>query len=490
MYLGWSEGFHDAAVAVIDDKGNIKFATHAERFSNHKHDKHVGPSLKRYIESNYDITHKAFYEKPFLKRTRQLYAGQVKTAFSKRKMAWKPDSTYPHHMSHAAATFQTSPYEEAVAIVVDSIGEWDTTTIWKCKYDTDGNAVYKKVYCRVYPQSIGLWYTALTKYVGLRPLDEEYIFMGMAAYGKYNPVLKKYLHAMLTVVDPEYPDERDANLHRGVNYIQDKFLSSFTGQDIAFNAQMVLEEELVYLFKEASVHSRNFVYGGGVALNCVANSVLSKLCKGRLWIMPNPGDAGGALGAACLAYGRKVKFDTPYLGLQLNSSSDKENLAERVVNELLDKGICGLAYGRAEWGPRALGNRSLLADPRGPDAQDRVNTIKKRQKFRPFAPVILEEFREQYFKMSQKSPYMQFTFDCIRGDELPAIVHADNSSRVQTIRADEKGTIMGLVLKKWYEKTGCPVLLNTSLNVRGKPMVNDVADAFEFTNNYHVPVFF
>lgn len=490
MYLGWSEGFHDAAVAVIDNNGNIKFATHAERFSKSKHDRYIDDSLKKYVEDNFSITHKAFYEKPFLKKTRQFYAGQVKTAFSKRRMAWKPDTTYPHHLSHAAATFQTSPYKEAAAVVVDSIGEWDTTTIWKCSYDADGRARYKKVYSKTYPWSIGLWYTALTKYVGLRPLDEEYIFMGMAAYGKYDKELADYLSGMLYFVNPELPDERNANLHRGVNRIQKKFLDDYPPNDVAFNAQIVLEDELSSLFTQALKISNNIVYGGGVALNCVANSKLSKLCKDRLWIMPNPGDAGGALGAACLAYGRKVKFNTPYLGYKLNSRSTMESLAEKVVNELLDKGIAGVAYGRAEWGPRALGNRSLLADPRGPDAKDRVNKIKKRQLFRPFAPVILEEFRDQYFHMSKKSPYMQFTYDCKKGDELPAIVHADNSSRVQTIKANEKGTIMGLILQKWYEKTGCPVLLNTSLNVRGKPMVNDAGDAFEFANNYHVPVFF
>ena len=490
MYLGWSEGFHDAGVAVIDLNGNIKFATHSERFSKSKHDKYVGDSLVKYIESNFDISHRAFYEKPLLKKTRQLYAGQLKTVFSKRRMAWKPDSTYPHHLSHAAAAFQTSPYSEAAAVVVDSIGEWDTTSIWHCSYDQDGRVQYKKKYSQKYPWSIGLWYTALTHYVGLKPLDEEYIFMGMAAYGEYNKELANYLSGMLYFVNPDLPDERDANLHKGVNPLHRKYLDKFSHEDIAYNAQVALEQELKHLFNMASKYSKNFVYGGGVALNCVANAKLQKQCNDRLWIMPNPGDAGGALGAACLAYGRKVKFNTPYLGYQLRSRSPRETLAEKVVNELLDKGIAGVAYGRAEWGPRALGNRSLLADPRGPDAKDRVNKIKNRQMFRPFAPVILEEFREQYFNMSSKSPYMQYTYDCKKGDELPAIVHADNSSRVQTIKGDERGTIMGLILQKWYEKTGCPVLLNTSLNVRGKPMVNDAGDAFDFANNYHVPVFF
>jgi len=492
IHLGWSEGFHDAAAAVVDENGNILFASHAERFSGKKHDKHIDGSLKKYIEDNFDIGRKAFYEKPLLKRTRQFYAGQVKTSLSKRKMAWKPDVCYPHHLSHAAATFQTSPYNEAAAIVVDSIGEWDTTTVWKCSYNEEGKAVYRKKYSKQYPSSIGLWYTALTKYVGLRPLDEEYIFMGMAAYGRKNNALIKYLSGLMYCMDPLNPvsDERGSNLHKGVHDIHKSFLINYTYEDIAHNAQIVLMKELKELFDIASNYSKHFVYGGGVALNCVANSELQKLCNNKLWIMPNPGDAGGALGAACLSYGGKVRFNTPYLGYNIERGSDRETLADKVVNELLVHGIAGVAYGRAEWGPRALGNRSLLADPRGPGAKDRVNKIKRRQLFRPFAPVILEEFREQYFHMDKKSPYMQFTYQCKRGEELPAIIHADNSSRVQTINANEDGTIMGLILKKWYEQTGCPVLLNTSLNVRGKPMVNNFGDAIDFANEYHVPVFF
>ena len=490
MYLGWSEGFHDAGAAVIDEKGNIKFATHSERFSGLKHDKYVGVDLKTYIENNYSITHKAFYEKPLLKKTRQLYAGQLKTVFSKRKLAWKPDSTHPHHLSHAAATFQTSPFDEAAAVVIDSIGEWDTTTIWKCSYDQDGKAEYRKKYSMKYPSSIGLWYTALTKYVGLKPLDEEYIFMGMAAFGKYDKALQEYLSEMMEWQEPTNAfNTNRVNLHRGLNAYHKAFLGKYTPNDIACNAQYVLQIKLHHIFHKALKYSNNIVYGGGVALNCVANSRLQLQCNNKLWIMPNPGDCGGALGAACLAYGKKVKFNTPYLGYKLRPSSDKETLAERVVQQLLNEGMCGVAYGGAEWGPRALGNRSLLADPRGADAKDRINKVKNRQLFRPFAPVILEQFRDQYFDMTETSPYMQFTYRCIV-DDLPAIVHKDGSSRVQTVKENERGTLMGLILKKWYEETGCPVLLNTSLNVRGKPMVNDTIDAIEFEKQYNVPVIY
>ena len=151
MYLGWSEGFHDAAASIIDDNGNIVFASHSERFSGNKHEKQISPELKEYIDNNFDIKSTSFFEKPLLKKTRQLYAGQFKTVFSKRQLAWHPDEEHHHHLSHAAATFQTSNYEEAAAVVVDSIGEWDTTTIWKCHYDKKGYAKYKKVYTKKYP---------------------------------------------------------------------------------------------------------------------------------------------------------------------------------------------------------------------------------------------------------------------------------------------------------------------------------------------------
>jgi carbamoyltransferase len=490
MYLGWSEGFHDAGVAVINEKGVIKFATHSERFSGVKHDKYIGDKLRDYIDNNFNISHRAFYEKPLLKRTRQAFAGQLKTAFSPRHMTWEPDSTHFHHLSHAAATFQTSPYEEAAAVVIDSIGEWDTATVWKCRYDKDGYAQYDKKWSMKYPNSIGLWYTALTHYVGLKPLDEEYIFMGMAAFGKRSLKLQMYLNEMMVWQNPNDPmNTNKANLHRGVNSCHKDELGKYNPNDIAYNAQEVLQIKLSHIFTEALKYSDNIVYGGGVALNCVANSQLQRQCNNALWIMPNPGDCGGALGAAALAYGKKVKFNTPYLGYRIKPSSDRESIAERVVQQLLNVGVCGIAYGGAEWGPRALGNRSLLADPRGPEAKDRINKIKNRQLFRPFAPVILEKHCTEYFDMNEPSPYMQFTYNC-KVEDLPAIVHKDNSSRVQTVTGSEQGTVMGLVLKKWYAATGCPVLLNTSLNVRGKPMVNDIADAKEFEEKYNVPVIF
>lgn len=481
MYLGWSEGFHDAGAALINEGGDIVFATHSERFSSIKHDAFLSMPVKQYIDDVFGsrIKVKAFYESPFLKKTRQLYAGQYKTVFKRRELAWKPDVTFRHHLSHAAAAFQTSPYNEGVAVVVDAIGEWDCTSIWSCSYDVNGVARYVKKYSEKYPVSVGLWYTALTQFVGLKPLDEEYIFMGMAAYGKYNVKLTATLKDLL---------HNKHNLHRGISTSLAKALDlySYSSEDIAHAAQIVLENKLKYIFSTALKHSKNVVYGGGVALNCVANSKLYTQCRGNLWIMPNPGDAGAALGAACLAYGKKVNWTTPYLGYEIIASKSDDEIVKDVCDELLVNGMVGIAWGKAEYGPRALGNRSLLADPRGPKVKDLVNSVKRRQKFRPFAPAILKEHADFYFR-GPNTPYMQTISTCKFPEQLPAIIHADGSSRVQTV-SDRDQTILRKILCEWYERTKCPLLLNTSLNIRGEPMVNTIHDAKRFTELYKIKV--
>lgn len=226
-------------------------------------------------------------------------------------------------------------------------------------------------------------------------------------------------------------------------------------------------------------------HGGGVALNCLANRNLGEYFD-NVWIMPNPGDSGSSLGAAALGMGKRINWHNPYLGYNIG---DRYPVSS-ALDCLLRDGIVGVAAGRAEWGPRALGNRSLLADPRGPDIKDRVNDIKQRQRFRPFAPVILAEHADRYFELPpgfRQSPYMQTVAKCLRPDLYPAIVHIDATSRVQTVTLD-CGSGIRQLLEAWYEKTGCPMLLNTSLNVRGKPMVNTVADAQEFQKLYGVTV--
>jgi carbamoyltransferase len=223
---------------------------------------------------------------------------------------------------------------------------------------------------------------------------------------------------------------------------------------------------------------------GGVALNCLANRNLGEYFE-NIWIMPNPGDAGSSLGAAALEYGRRVNWVNAYLGHRIPGPYP----VTPILDALLSDGICGVASGRAEFGPRALGNRSLLADPRGPNIKDRVNEIKRRQKFRPFAPVILEELVDTYFDMPRgfsNSRYMQVIARCRVPDLFPAVIHVDGTSRVQTVPKD--GSNVRQLLEAWYAKTGCPMLLNTSLNIRGKPMVNNRTDADRFEKLYNVKV--
>jgi carbamoyltransferase len=240
------------------------------------------------------------------------------------------------------------------------------------------------------------------------------------------------------------------------------------------------------IWKAASFEwSDNLVYSGGVALNCTANRLLGHHFR-NIWIMPNPGDAGSSLGAAALVYGRKINWQGPYLGTNIPGRYP----VHAVVDELIRKKIVGVASGRAEFGPRALGNRSLLADPRGDDIKDRVNDIKRRQKFRPFAPMILAEFANQYFELPSGFPtsaYMQVTAKCKFPDVYPAIVHVDGTSRVQTVDKDCKSGVRQL-LEEWYAQTGCPMLLNTSLNIRGEPMVNTRSDADRFERQYGIKV--
>jgi carbamoyltransferase len=228
----------------------------------------------------------------------------------------------------------------------------------------------------------------------------------------------------------------------------------------------------------------NLVYCGGVALNCSANKILGGYFD-NIWIMPNPGDAGSSLGAAAMAVGRRLVWKDAFLGHDISGPYPTKN----IISELTTNKICGVASGRAEFGPRALGNRSLLADPRGAEIKDTVNEIKRRQKFRPFAPVILEELVHEYFDMPvgwDRSPYMQTVARCKHPDDYPAIVHVDGTSRVQTVPKDRSG--IRQLLEQWYVWTGCPMLLNTSLNIRGEPMVNDRKDADRFEKLYNVKV--
>jgi carbamoyltransferase len=487
--LGISAGFHDAAVTLIDGRGDILFAGHSERYSKQKNDATVDIGLVREI-LNYSIDHVAYYERPWVKQLRNLRTGQgvdwsAITTSQVLKcqlpgMKHIPQiSTHNHHLSHAAAGFQTSPYDRATVVVIDAIGEFDTISIWGAQYDSKGKATYQRLWGQRYPHSIGLFYSAVTKRVGLHPLDEEYITMGMAGWGQPRWYQRMYQDLVANDNTIEFQD----NLHLGIS---DDYLDMATNEDLAASAQMLAEELIYTVMRHARDlnWSSNLVYMGGVALNCLANRNLGEYFE-NIWIMPCPGDAGSSLGAAALAYKKRINWRNAYLGHNIEGPYPVDAL----VNSLLSDRIVGVASGRAEFGPRALGNRSLLADPRGSDIKDQVNEIKRRQKFRPFAPVILAEHVDEFFDMPRgfgHSPYMQSVARCRRPDAFPAIVHVDGTSRVQTVSADGSG--IRSLLEAWYARTGCPMLLNTSLNIRGEPMVNNRADADRFEQLYGVKV--
>ena len=247
-------------------------------------------------------------------------------------------------------------------------------------------------------------------------------------------------------------------------------------EDLAASAQVTFEKELLNIIDKYCKHP-NLVYMGGCALNCTANS---KIKNKNIWIMPNPGDAGSSLGAAALAYGKKLNWKEPYLGYEIKKKVNPKSIAHYII----DHHICGVANGRAEFGPRAFGNRSLLADPRI-DIKDTVNAIKRRQKFRPFAPAILEEFADEYFE-GPMNEYMQFVAQAKH--DYMSVTHVDGSARVQVVKKS-CSSILRPILEEFYELTGVPMLLNTSLNIKGKPMVNNEFDADEFQDKYKVKVF-
>jgi carbamoyltransferase len=453
--LGISEGFHDGAVALIDHLGNILHASHSERYSKIKNDPEIHNAQMEDVGWE-DIDYQAYYEKIWLKNTRRILSGQ-----SPKSTKVHYDKSFYHHQTHAAAGFYTAPFDEADVLVIDSIGEWDTISVWKawCDKGPLGRKVprMKKVKSWKYPYSLGLFYSAVTHRVGLKPNEDEYILMGMAAYGEPIYDMSNLLYR---------------NNHRGIgNYLPDA-----KDVDLAASAQALYEKELLKIIDENCKH-KNLVFMGGCALNCLANS---KIKDKNIWIMPNPGDAGSSLGAAALAIGRKLKWEGPYLGYNINRPINPKRVAEYLVSN----SICGVSNGRAEFGPRALGNRSLIADPRL-DIKDTVNLIKRRQMFRPFAPAILEEFANEYFE-GPMNEYMQFVAKAKH--DYSSVTHVDGTARVQVVKQSCKSVIRP-ILEEFYKLTGVPMLLNTSLNIKGMPMVNDEQDAEEFESKYKVKVF-
>ena len=481
--LGINALNHDASISLIDN-GEVVFAAHSERYSGIKNDSELHAAIFADMYRYGKPDKVAYFERPWLKKYRQLNAGQYNEVFQldntpkkylKRYIGELPINYVQHHQSHAAAGYYTSPYDEACIVNIDAIGEFETATIWYA-----WGSHFEKRWSMTYPQSLGLFYSAVTQRLGLKPQEDEYILMGMAAYGQVNEKIKSELRRLL-----------HHNLHRGCLGWDSKYYPDDGSEQwkfhIAANTQSVIEEEIQKIFlkaKELVPETDNCVYMGGVALNCVANSIIARDHYPKLWILPNPGDAGSSLGCAAYLFGEHVNWKTPFTGYDIKGRYPWR----KVLNELLDGNIVGVASGRAEFGPRALGNRSLLADPRGDEIKDKVNEIKRRQKFRPFAPSVLEEHAHEIFDMPvRKSQFMQFVAPCKYPDKYPAICHVDNTSRVQTVSKDDNPGYYKLI-KEFYKKTGCPMVLNTSLNIKGQPIVNTYHDGVAFTKRYGVRV--
>jgi len=466
IILGINETSHDASVSLIKD-GEILFAGHAERYSKEKNDWYNNKEI--ILDAlNYGTPDAiAYYEKPMLKRSRIILRGG--------KSDWKPKFPidvpvhyFKHHYSHAAAGYYTSKFNDACIVVLDAIGEYNTSTIWV----GEGESISLK-YKKNYPTSFGLFYSAFTKLIGLMPNQEEYIMMGMAAYGnaeRYAPKVSNYFLRH---------DMQKYNLHKGIvdwNEAiteQDRF-------DIAAAVQYVYQKRLLEFMKMAKelTGKSNLVFMGGCALNSSANTSLWGIFD-SVWIMPNPGDAGSSLGAAAALYGKHINWKTPYLGHDMGGTYPIDD----IVKGILKDGIVAVASGRAEYGPRALGNRSILADPRDPNIKDKVNSIKQREQFRPFAPVIMAEHASKWFDMNFESPYMQYTVKCLQPEKIPSVVHEDGTSRVQTVTKEQHPGLYR-TLNKFYLQTGVPILLNTSLNIKGQPLLNDYQDAIDWQAHY------
>ena len=475
-YCGISEYYHDAGISFIDESGNIEFASQSERYSKNKNDMILHPLLLNMIEENDEIY---FYENPYLKKRALKKIGlHLKYPIPDK---YKINKFLMHHESHAALSFYTRPWEskdDTVLLTIDGYGEYQSA----CIYDSN----FKLRYSEQIPRSIGYVYALATRALGYKALEEEYTVMGMAAYGQpeymsqLNKAIKQayFKFSKLTTAGIISKNDEWANPLKMVFHelqLRNKF-------NLAATVQYWAEQQIMKLATRARKYGSKLCYSGGVAQNIIANSQIKQLFD-DVHIAVNPGDSGSSLGAAARAYGLatgkdKINYVDPYLGYEMGEINAKE-----VVNYLLEHSYCGIASGRAEFGPRALGNRSLIADPRR-DIKDTVNKIKRRQKFRPFAPAILEEYADEYFE-GPMNEYMQYT--CKAKHDYSSVTHVDGTARVQIVRKNCK-SVLRPILEEFYNKTKVPMLLNTSLNIRGKPIVNDKYDCslFEKLNNTKV----
>jgi len=529
--IGISAFFHDAACCILKD-GRLTAAAEEERFTRIKADpslpKHAfGFCLSQAGLTLPDIDCIAYYEDPVKKLARQLWSGvlgnspaSLKAADPKRVerhirevLGYEGEIRYiDHHMSHAASAFCFSGFDEAAVLTVDGVGEWATTTYGIA--NTGGIDLFEEVQ---FPDSLGLLYSTITSYLGFEVNEGEYKVMGLAPYGK-----ALHMDKMRKLINIANDGQYQLNMKyfgflKG-NCMYSEEITGLFGRpprkkgdpidqfhkDVAKSLQVMLEEILLekaeYLYKRTGL--RNLCMAGGVALNCVANGkILQKGPFDNLFVQPAANDAGGALGAAAMAYMQMTgsrplegRLKHVYLGPSwasekisklLKATSIRFNDFRGRTNELLkdtagkiaDGKVIGWFQGNMEFGPRSLGARSILADPRSPVMRDRINAmVKKREGFRPFAPAVINGHVKEHFELDHDSPFMLETCEVISSLDLPAITHVDRSARVQTVH-EETNKIFFDLITEFYKQTGCPILLNTSFNIKGEPIVCSPEDA-------------
>ena len=571
--LGISSFFHDSAAALIQN-GKTVAAAQEERLSRKKHNERFPKNAIKYVlqEGNLELSevdYIVFFEKPFLKFERLLetylaFAPRGFKSFSLAMPIWLREKLFQkkylldhlqeldnnfkdikkikfseHHYSHAASAFYPSPFEEAIILTLDGVGEWATTTLAHGK----GNQIkmLKEIH---FPHSLGLLYSAFTYYTGFKVNSGEYKVMGLAPYGQ--PIYKELILKNLIDIknDGSFRLDMDYfNFATGVTMTNKKFNNLFGHpvrnpekdlltqfhMDVAASIQAVTEEIVLRLTKSAAVEYKidNLCLAGGVALNCVANGkILKNKVFNKIWVQPAAGDAGGSLGAALAYWHQELKqkrsvnqndsMKGSYLGPKFeNNFIEKElislkanfkkiqedEMVDVLAKELSEEKTAGWFQGRMEFGPRALGGRSILADPRSSRMQKELNLkVKFRESFRPFAPSVLSEEAGNWFEIDEPSPYMllvakikkeiQITMTPeqeklfginklnIKRSQIPAVTHVDYSARIQTVNQETNPRYYKLI-KKFYELTKCPILVNTSFNIRGEPIVCSIKDAFK-----------
>ena len=569
--LGISAFYHDSAACILQD-GKIIAAAQEERFTRKKHDPSYPYNAIEFVLKFAklklsEVDQIVFFEKPFLKFERLLetyvgFAPKGFISFSKAMPLWikeklfqkkllfeklkKHDNNYnsdsniyfsDHHLSHAASAFFPSPFNEAVILTADGVGEWATTTVAVGK--KNNLEIKKEIH---FPHSLGLLYSAFTYYVGFKVNSGEYKLMGLAPYG--NPIYEEKIKNLIDIKeDGSFRlDQKYFNYATGLTMTNEKFNRLFGKKprnafkekisqfhmDIAASIQKVTEEIMIKLARSIreEYNIKNLCLAGGVALNCVANGkILKEKIFENIWIQPAAGDAGGSVGAALALWyiednnQRKLNSEDDmqgsYLGPEFTQNEIEEqlklsgakfetlsydNLIEQTAENLSKQKVIGWFQGRMEFGPRALGNRSILGDPRSENMQKNLNLkVKFRESFRPFAPSILAEDTSEWFNLKIESPYMLLVSEInpkkkiemndeeiklfgieklnIKRSEVPAVTHVDYSARVQTVKR-ERNKIYYDLISKFKEKTECPVIINTSFNVRGEPIVNTPLDAF------------